>query len=93
MNESFSIAAIAALVKRRALYFALPFAALAAASVTAVMALPAIYESHATILVESQQIPTDLVKSTVTALASERLQNADQPPPPTLARRDLLDRL
>ncbi len=42
------------------------------------MSLPAIYSADAKILVESQQIPDSLVKSTVTALASERLQIIQQ---------------
>ena len=45
----------------------------AIASVVAV-SLPPIYRSEAKILVESQQIPTDLVRSTVTGLAASHFQ-------------------
>jgi protein tyrosine kinase modulator len=46
---------------------------LVAAAVVAV-ALPPLYQSSATILVESQQIPSDLVRSTVTGYATERIE-------------------
>ncbi len=36
--------------------------------------LPAIYQSGSTILIEQQEIPTELVRSTVTSFASERIQ-------------------
>lgn len=36
--------------------------------------LPSIYRSSATILIEQQEIPRELVKSTVTSYASERIQ-------------------
>jgi uncharacterized protein involved in exopolysaccharide biosynthesis len=38
------------------------------------MLLPAIYRSEAKILVESQQIPSDLVRSTVNSYAEERIE-------------------
>lgn len=50
------------------------FSGFAAAAVL----LPAVYTSRAKILVESQQIPTDLVQSTVTSHATERLQVIQQ---------------
>ena len=45
-----------------------------AAFATAAVLLPATYTSKARILVESQQIPGDLVMSTVRTHASERLR-------------------
>ncbi|MDF2233862.1 hypothetical protein P2H44_14975 [Albimonas sp. CAU 1670] len=50
------------------------FSGFAAAAVL----LPAAYTSKARILVESQQIPTDLVQSTVTSHAAERLRVIQQ---------------
>ncbi len=44
----------------------------------AAVLLPATYRSTATILVESQQIPSELVKSTVTAGAAERIRVIEQ---------------
>jgi len=37
-------------------------------------ALPAVYRSEATILIEEQEVPTDLVRSTVTSYADQRIQ-------------------
>ena len=64
--------------RRRFYLFFIPFIALTGLGTAIVMSLPAIYSADAKILVESQQIPDSLVKSTVTALASERLQIIQQ---------------
>lgn len=42
------------------------------------LALPAIYRSEATILIEQQHIPPDLVKSTVVSFADERIKEIQQ---------------
>jgi len=42
------------------------------------LSLPAIYRSTATILIEQQDIPQDLVRSTVTSFAAERIQMLNQ---------------
>jgi polysaccharide biosynthesis transport protein len=78
MNQMLSPAYLLSVVRRRALYVLIPLILGVAATVGIVMSLPAIYTSKATILVESQQIPADLVRSTITALASERLQVIEQ---------------
>ena len=57
------------------------------AAVVAV-ALPPLYQSKATILVESQQIPSDLVKSTITGYAEERIEVLRQQ---VMTRDNLLD--
>ena len=44
------------------------------AAIAAAIFLPPVYQSTGTILVESQQIPTDLVQATVTSYADERIQ-------------------
>lgn len=77
-SQAFDIWVYVDMAKRRALYFLIPFLLAAAAGAVIVMKIPAIFESKATILVESQQIPQDLVKSTVSALAAERLQVIEQ---------------
>ena len=41
-------------------------------------ALPAIYESSATILIEQQEVPEELIRTTITGYADERLQNIRQ---------------
>jgi uncharacterized protein involved in exopolysaccharide biosynthesis len=66
------------LVQRRWLYFLVPFVVIAAAGLAVAKLLPAIYFSEGKILVESQQIPTELVRPTVTSAAQERIQVIEQ---------------
>lgn len=61
---------------------------LAAAIATAIFLKP-VYQSTGTILVESQQIPTDLIKATVTTYADERIQVIKQ----RVMTRDNLNRI
>jgi uncharacterized protein involved in exopolysaccharide biosynthesis len=68
----------AGVVKRRYLSFLIPAAVIAGTGMFIVSKLPTIYNASAKILVESQQIPADFVRSTVTALASERIQVIQQ---------------
>jgi hypothetical protein len=62
------------LVKRRWLYFLVPFLLVASAGTAAAWLWPATYLSEGKILVQSQQIPTELVRPTVTNSAQERIQ-------------------
>ena len=66
------------LVKRRILHFIAPFLLVLMGGALVVSLLPAVYLSEGKILVESQQIPTELVRPTVTALANERIQVIEQ---------------
>ena len=61
------------LVQRRWLYFLVPFVVIASGGILASNLLPAVYLSEGKILVEAQQIPTDLVRPTVTSAAQERI--------------------
>ena len=54
--------------------FALPFAAMA----SAVASMPNLYRSTATVLVERQQVPVDIVRSTVTSELETRLHTISQ---------------
>src|SRR5215510_12076069 len=67
-----------ALLRRRQGQILVVAAALAAIAITGAMVLPAVYRSSATILVHEQEIPTDLVRSTVTSFADERIQVISQ---------------
>ena len=49
-----------------------------AAAVTLVMALPNVFSSSATVLIEGQQVPENFVKSTVTSQIETRLQTMSQ---------------
>ncbi len=62
------------ILRRRFLPFLLVTLLVGALATVIVVLLPPMYRSEATILVEAQQIPEDLVRSTVTSLADERIQ-------------------
>jgi len=59
-------------------YLVLGIAILVALSAFLVTLVPSVYRSEAVILVETQQIPKDLVKSTVTSAAAERIRIIQQ---------------
>ncbi len=65
-------------LKRRYLYLLVPFILVLGSSVMVALFLPPVYRSSAKILIESQKIPTDLVRSTVLSLADERIQIIEQ---------------
>ncbi|MEM6537323.1 MAG: hypothetical protein AAF668_06290 [Pseudomonadota bacterium] len=67
-----------AIIKKRIAYFVIPFLCFLALGIVISIKLPARYEALGVILVESQQIPTDLIQSTVTGLADERIQIIQQ---------------
>jgi uncharacterized protein involved in exopolysaccharide biosynthesis len=66
------------LFKRRWAYFLIPFVLLSCAGVAGAWLWPATYLSEGKILVQSQQIPTELVRPTVTSAAQERIQMIQQ---------------
>jgi protein tyrosine kinase modulator len=65
-------------LKKRKLYIVLPFILVFAIGFAVAMLWPPTFLSEGKILVESQQIPADLVRPTVTATAKERLQVIEQ---------------
>lgn len=67
-----------ALVKRRWAYFFIPFFLIAPLAVGVALLWPATYLSEGKVLVQSQQIPTELVRPTVTSAAQERIQVIEQ---------------
>ena len=76
-----------ALLKRRWLYFLVPFVCILLAGGALTFLWPATYYSEGKILVQSQQIPTELVRPTVTSAAQERIQVIEQR---TMTRDNLL---
>ncbi len=62
------------MVRRRFWLMAAIFIVVFAASLGVAVYLPPVYQSTGTVLVESQQIPVDLVPSTITTQAEERIQ-------------------
>jgi uncharacterized protein involved in exopolysaccharide biosynthesis len=66
------------ILKKRIFYILIPFALVFACGAAAAMLWPPTYLSEGKILVESQQIPPDLVRPTVIATAKERIQVIQQ---------------
>lgn len=64
---------IKGLIRRRKKIFSLLFLITILCTLTIVVALPPIYRSQATIVIEAQQIPDEYVKSSITSYAEQRL--------------------
>ena len=67
-----------AILKRRKWQLIVPAALLSLVAVLAAVFLPAVYRAKATILIEQQEIPSDLVRTTVTSFADQRIQIISQ---------------
>ena len=65
-------------IKRRKGKVAITFFVLLLITMALAFGLPAVYRSSATILIEQQEIPEDLVRSTVTSYADQRIQMITQ---------------
>jgi polysaccharide biosynthesis transport protein len=66
------------IIRRRKYTIIIPMLILLMLSVVVTVVLPPVYRSQATILVEQQHIPTDLVKSTVVSYAGDRISQIQQ---------------
>jgi uncharacterized protein involved in exopolysaccharide biosynthesis len=66
------------LLRRRWPYFLVPFASVLLIGTAIIYLWPATYFSEGKILVQSQQIPMELVRPTVTSAAQERIQVIEQ---------------
>lgn len=66
------------ILKRRALYFIIPFLLITLIGSLGTLVWPSRYLAEGTILVSSQEIPSDLVRPTVAALANDRIQIIQQ---------------
>jgi len=76
--ETMSLNDLKAVLLRRRWGLLLPLAAIFWVAVVTAFLLPSIYRSMATILIEEQEIPVNLVQTTVTSYAQQRLQNIYQ---------------
>ena len=77
-SEALSLSELLALLRRRFAVFANTFVALLCLTVVLAFGLPPEYESIGTIGIEQQNIPDDLVQSTITSYADERIQVISQ---------------
>lgn len=78
MENQFDLQRYLSILRRRWAYIAIPAILIAIASLGFAYTAAPVYEASATILVESQQIPTDLASPTVTSDAAERIQVIQQ---------------
>ncbi|MEO0399298.1 MAG: Wzz/FepE/Etk N-terminal domain-containing protein [Pseudomonadota bacterium] len=74
MGDEFKLEDILIILRRRVLFFLAPAVILAPLGVLIVLLLPSQYTARGTILVESQQIPEELIQSTINSYAQERIQ-------------------
>ncbi len=77
-QSGFEIRDAVAILKRRKWIFAIPTLLILAVVVPVAFLLPREYQSRAIILIEQPDIPPDLVSSTVTTLADQRIQVIEQ---------------
>lgn len=63
-----------AILRRRFLLIALTVVSVSILAIIVAVLIPPVYQSAGTILIESQQIPTDLVQTAVTTYADERIE-------------------
>lgn len=66
------------IARRRKYTIILPMLALLILSIVVAIVLPPVFRSKATILIEQQHIPSDLVRSTVISFADERIRQIEQ---------------
>lgn len=63
-----------AILRRRWLYILGGFSLIMVTTIIVAVVVPPVYESSGTILIESQQIPIDMVQSAITGYADERIE-------------------
>jgi succinoglycan biosynthesis transport protein ExoP len=78
LEAQFDLQNYISILRRRYLYLVVPAIAIAIGVTALAYVMPPVYEASATILVESQQIPTDLAAPTVTTEAAERVRVIEQ---------------
>jgi uncharacterized protein involved in exopolysaccharide biosynthesis len=72
-DQLFSLSYIFDILRRRAFFFVIPFFTILAIGSLVTFGWPAKYLAQGKILISSQEIPTDLVRPTVSTLANERI--------------------
>src|SRR5947207_15122426 len=77
-ENSSTVAEYLAVVRRRKGQIFAVSAVLAAIAFAVAIGLPPVYRSSATILVQEQEVPPELVRSTITSFADERIQVISQ---------------
>lgn len=73
-KQAIEIGDLLNILRRRKYHFLAPFLAISIAAAILAYVLPPAYVAEATILIERQEIPEDLVQTTITGYVQERLQ-------------------
>ena len=74
MRFSFSPKDILRLIRQRLFWFAIPFALFGIMGLIAISRMPPLYESSALLIVEGQQVPDEIIMSTIQSEAIQRLE-------------------
>ena len=77
-QDALNFRAIGQISRRRRLPILVTAVVLFAAGVLVAFLLPAVYRSTATILIEEQEIPSDIVRSAITSYADQRIETIKQ---------------
>ena len=77
-SQPLNLAFVFGILKRRALYFIVPFVLISLIGSLITAAWPARYISQGTIVITSQEIPSDLVRPAVASLANDRIKIIQQ---------------
>ncbi len=77
-DEPFDMREVLSLLRRQRSLIAVTALVIMTAALAVAIVVPATYRSSATILVQEQEIPPELVRSTVTSYADERIQVISQ---------------
>lgn len=92
MAEPLSLSELRQIARRRVLYFIIPAVLVWVVGAVLAYSLPSVYQSTGVILVEAQEIPEDLVRSTVTGFAERRIQVINQRVMSSANLRRIVDR-
>lgn len=87
-EEGKSLGDYIAILRRRKMQLLLPTAITFAVVLLVAMLWPPTYESSATILIEEQEVPKDLVRSTITSYANQQIQIITQR---TMTLKNIMD--
>ncbi len=77
-QQSMELKDFLAILRRRKLHFTIPFVFIALAGLALAFGLPPVYRSEATILIEKQNIPDELIQTTVTGYVEERIKSLQE---------------
>ena len=77
-QTSLNLRQIVQIARRRRLSILVTFAGLFAIGAAVAFLLPAVYRSTATILIEEQEIPSDIVRSAISSYADQRIETIKQ---------------